>query len=167
MTELLGITIAVSLRQFRRKVSSGKEWNFDCKFSACNYFIGRCLLSFPSEHRRWAREQDGPPGSPRHTSLKKAEKLAATDTFSYPADLAADRDLVRIVFRQADYRTRQVLMGILYGHSPSIIATETRTSVREVELLIERHRENVLSGTVKDLEDYSQVATSPFYRRRG
>ncbi|MFJ8390946.1 hypothetical protein ACIQ9Q_42070 [Streptomyces sp. NPDC094438] len=138
VSELIGTTIAVSLHHFRRRALAGTGWQPHRGASARTYFVGRCLLALPGEHRRFIREQlaAGPPSLP----LYEAAHAMGTDPFSRPEDLALAHCTVVTILNQADPRTRHALVGVMYGLPLPTIAAALGTTTKSVEMLLYRHR---------------------------
>ncbi|GGV54758.1 hypothetical protein [Streptomyces spectabilis] len=135
VTQLIGTTIAVSLRHFHRRALAGTGWQPHRGAGVRPYFIGRCLLSLPSEYRRFCREQ--PLLYPAPAPLRHAERLPGTDPFSRPEDTAIAHRLVTEILHQTDRRTQRALLGILYGYPMTQIAADlgiTRTSIESLLL---------------------------------
>ncbi|MEU8569851.1 hypothetical protein AB0C51_16095 [Streptomyces pathocidini] len=145
LSELVHTTVAVALRQFRRRALAGTGWQPEKGASVRTFFIGRCLLSFPNEYRRWVREQRqwGPlPPVP----LREAEHLAARDPLSRPEELVIDRRTVHALLVEADPRTRRALVGLLYGYPQAVIAAELGMTIKSIEMLLYRHRRRLRNG---------------------
>ncbi|MBD0743012.1 hypothetical protein [Streptomyces sp. CBMA152] len=58
IAELCGLTVACALPRFRRRALAGTGWQPGRGTSAPTYFVGRCLMIFPGEYRRWKSEED-------------------------------------------------------------------------------------------------------------
>lgn len=87
LSELIGTVVAVSLHHFRRKAFNNTGWTPQHRIGVLDYFLGQCLLKFPSEHQRWARSEF-PSNTPPLVPLYRAMGIPATDLMSRPADLA-------------------------------------------------------------------------------
>lgn len=139
LTELIGTTVAVSLCHFRRRALAGTGWNPKGSASARTYFIGRCLLTFPDEQRRFIREQHAP-GALWTMSLQHAWDVPGTSPASRPADVALARCAVTDILATCDPRTRNVLISVMYGSPLPRIAAEMGTTTKSVEMLLYRCR---------------------------
>lgn len=143
--EIVGATVAVSLRRFRRRAMARTGWTPRSGISVYSYFAGGCLLAFPEEYRRWYREQR--PRNEAPSALASFLNVAGTDVLSRPADVAIDRCLVGEMLRQSDRRTRRALLGLLYGYPLSVVAARLGTTVEGVELLLYQCRVRIEDGT--------------------
>ncbi|MEU6708117.1 hypothetical protein [Streptomyces wuyuanensis] len=139
VSELVDTTVAVALRQFRKRALAGTGWRPEFRATARTFFMGRCLLTLPTEYKRWIREQRHPGVLPP-LPLHDAEHIPAVDPLARPEDLAIERLILRTLLRQADPRTRYALLGVLYGYTESAIAADLGTTAKGVEMLLYRHR---------------------------
>lgn len=138
VTEIIGTTVAVSLRRFRRGALAGTGWQPHHRASARTYFVGRCLLELPTEYHRFCREYLAP--GTQLVPLRHAEQLPSSDPFSRPEDLALAQIITTSVLNSADPRTRHALLGVMYGYPLDDIATAMGTTTKAVEMLLYRYR---------------------------
>lgn len=99
--EVAGETVAVAIHNFRERVLRRNLWDPRRGASLRTFFVGQCLIQFPSVYRRW-RDED---------ARKREDPLEETDEASHddPEQTAVQRAEVDNALAEVDDRTAQVL----------------------------------------------------------
>ena len=148
--ELATMTVAVTLRKFRRNALHGGGWTAEGGASIATYFIGACLFDFPNEFRkRRVYIQRHTRAVDREKVVLDAEPRGPTD----PADIAVGNARVRDdLERLDDERTQAVVAFTLDGyHQDEIVElVDGVRSVRAVEGIMYRWRTKQKSDLRKE-----------------
>ncbi|SHN32343.1 RNA polymerase sigma factor [Streptomyces yunnanensis] len=135
--ELAALTVATALDSFHRTLHR-RGWDPQRGAGIRTFFIGQCLLTFPTEYRRWLRE--------RCTAEVPAD-LDETDTraghpplHEDPADIATRNLEALAVLSNLDTRTRTALWALALGYSHHEIADLLGTTPKGIEMLLYRCR---------------------------
>lgn len=142
---LANSTVAYALRLFRKHALHGGRWRPDGGRCLASYFIGTCLLRFPSEFRRWSRERRRqPPTTSYGVDAAAGLDGARTDR---PSDDPAEVVVAEITStREMDTmppRIRAIVQGVLAGWTHAQIGEGLGISARAVEAALYRYRRSL------------------------
>lgn len=134
--ELALETVAVSVRAFRDQVLPTGRWQAKGGASVKTYFIGQCLIRFPTVFRRWRREQQPHPSFP----LTGAELRPAGASDEPETRAVAKLELQRLLRQTGGHQKQAMLILDAEGFSHPEIAEILEVSTRAVESQLYRHR---------------------------
>jgi DNA-directed RNA polymerase specialized sigma24 family protein len=157
--DLAMMTTALGLTLFREKVLLARRWSFDGGATLTTYFIGACLLSFPTEFRRWRKAEDKwnlaltaakrvSPEGRTIADLPGTGEVSACDVVagrgsgpcSDPADIVAARDAVIRELGSLPPATRDAAALAADGRSFQDIGAALGITDRAVEGRLYRYR---------------------------
>ncbi|PXY16587.1 RNA polymerase sigma factor [Prauserella muralis] len=148
-------TVVAAINLFKRDALKKGGWSWEGGASLKTYFIGACVLSFPSIYRVWRNH---------HADELKCSALGLhTDLETTSGDLLAQRapqpETIVTLRHQLeggldelpDPRTRTAVLALALGYSydeiAEILSTDTEVSRGTVAQLLIRHRRRIGKGT--------------------
>ncbi|MGW5703879.1 RNA polymerase sigma factor [Amycolatopsis japonica] len=158
--DLASDVVVSAINLFRQKAKAGQGWTFSGGASLRTYFIGACVLAYPTIYRAWKARRDN---EISHHALGFPSDLEGVgkpvhQTFANPSDAAARHDeIARGLDGLLDERTRVAVMASALGYSNEEIAgllTEllpqdeqsSEVSVGTVKQILHRHRRRLAKG---------------------
>lgn len=132
--ELAGETVAVAIYYFRERVLVANGWDPRRGASLRTFFIGQCLIQFPSVYRRWRAESS----HPHEDVVEEVPDKANRDD---PAGTVVNRTQIDEALAALDDRTAQVLRLFAEDMHQHDIARRSGLTLRAVEAILYRHRQ--------------------------
>jgi hypothetical protein len=131
--ELAINVVGEGLVNFRSYVLLGGRWDPRGGASLRTYFVGNCLLRFPTIYSRWLREEDD--------DLRLVEAVDDRSHELGPARFALSRaELEEVLDQASNERERRVMALTAVGYEQSDIANELGISRKAVESIVARFR---------------------------
>lgn len=138
--ELAGLTLSVALCRFRSQLIDGTGWNERGGASMRSYFIGQCLMQFPNEYRKWAREcRSGAVASP----VLLDDWSLLPSSAPGPETVSDQRLTIHRYLKSAPTRTRKALLYVAAGYTHQEIAAFIGTTPKAIEMLLRRFRKQL------------------------
>lgn len=131
--ELAGLVLGEAIPKFRDQVLRRHRWDAAKGATLKTFFIGQCLLRFPTLYRRWRREEFDDQALATGTI---AERAAVED----PAGTVAARDLIHRESSRLPRTTAAVVTLESMGFAQAEIAELLQITEGAVESRLYRHR---------------------------
>jgi len=157
--DLASDVVVKAINLFREKAKAGQGWTFEGGASLRTYFIGTCVLAYPTIYRAWKTQRDSEvPHYVRGYSADLESLVRPHPLFNDPGDTAARHDqIMRGLSGLLDDRTRVAVMASALGYTNEEIAalltellpqedTASEISVGTVKQILHRHRRRVAKG---------------------
>ena len=140
--ELAMETAAVSLTFFRTRVLLRQRWDVTAGATIATYFVGACLLQFPTVFRRWRRErQRWRDGLAREALDQGASRGLGGDPGQDPQDVVVGTTTVMDELNRTPAELRNAVALVLDGHTFIEAAAMLGTTPRSIEGRVYRYRQ--------------------------
>jgi hypothetical protein len=131
--ELAGLVLGEAVPKFRDTVLRRNTWDASRGATLKTFFIGHCLLRFPTVYRRWRREE-------LDRRVDAAAVVPDVVNSDDPAERAAARDTIAREVAQIPASTMSAVTLDSFGYTQAEIAELLQMSEGAVESRLYRHR---------------------------
>jgi DNA-directed RNA polymerase specialized sigma24 family protein len=147
-------TVARAITTFRKKALMGGGWTFEGGASLKTYFVGACVLAYPSIYRRWKTEHKAMMNQVFIGTAGELDGIgqAVLQSIGDPAEATMRRsEITKGLADLPDDRTRVAVMASVMGYTITEIAeilSDTGAEVTEgaVKQILHRHRRRTKGG---------------------